>query len=128
MEHSLFLAKLLGVVLVVGQVVKEVRRKEFAEACSKASASPATLLVLGGVLFTTSTALVLSHSVWVADWRLAVTLIGWSMLTVSLLQMFVPRSMTWPMRVLPNAWYRILVDVVQILLGLYLLYWGFLAY
>ena len=34
MEHSIFLAKLLGVILVVGPVVKEVRRKPFAEACA----------------------------------------------------------------------------------------------
>lgn len=128
MEHSVCLAKLLGVVLVVGPVVKEVRRKPFAEACARASESPAALLAIGGELFIAATALVLSHSVWVADWRLVVTLIGWLMLVVSLLQMFAPRSMVWPMRVLPNAGYRHVLDLAQVGVGLYLLYWGFLAY
>ena len=128
MEHSVFLAKLLGVILVVGPVVKEVRRKPFAEACARASESPTAIFVIGSVLFIVSTAFVLSHNVWVADWRLVVTLIGWLMLAVSLLQIFAPRLMVWPMSVLPNARYRYVVDLGQLLVGLYLLYWGFLAY
>ena len=39
-EHSAFLTKLLGVILVVGPIVKEVRRKQFGEACALASKSP----------------------------------------------------------------------------------------
>ena len=127
-EHSIFLAKLLGVILVVGPIVKEVRRKPFAEACARASESPTAVFVIGALLFIVSTAFVLTHSVWVADWRLVVTLIGWLMLVVSLLQIFVPQSMVWPMRVLPNAKYRFVLDLAQLLVGLYLLYWGFLAY
>jgi hypothetical protein len=127
-EHSIFLAKLLGVILVVGPVVKEVRRKPFAEAAVRASESPTAIFVIGSVLFIVSTAFVLSHNIWIADWRIVVTLIGWLMLAVSLLQIFVPRSMAWPMGVLPNASYRYVVDLGQLVVGLYLLYWGFLAY
>ena len=36
--------------------------------------------------------------------------------------------MAWPMSVLPKARYRYVVDLGQLLVGLYLLYWGFLAY
>ena len=127
MERSLFLAKLLGVILVIGPVVKTVRHKQFVEACDRANESPITVFVIGGVLFTLSTAFVLSHSVWVADWRLVVTLIGWLMLAISLLQLFLPQSMAWPMRVLPKAKYRFVLDVAQLLLGCYLAYHGFLA-
>jgi hypothetical protein len=98
-EHSLFLAKLMGIVLVVGPIVKTVRHKQFVIACAR--------------------------SVWAADWRVAITLLGWLMLSVSLLQLFFPRSMAWPMQVLPEAKYRIVLDVAQLLLGVYLVYHGF---
>ena len=125
MEHSLFLAKLMGIVLVVGPIVKTVRHKQFVIACARAYESPTAILVIGGLVFICSTALVLSHSVWTADWRMVVTVLGWLMLSVSLLQLFVPRSMAWPMRVLPAAKYRIALDVAQLLLGVYLVYHGF---
>ncbi len=128
MEHSIFLARLLGVILVVGPIIKVVRHKQFAEACERAYASSVVVFVIGALLFVLSTAFVLSHSVWVADWRIVVTLIGWLMLSVSLLQLFVPRSMAWPMTRLPRARYRCMLDLGQVLLGLYLLYWGFVAY
>jgi hypothetical protein len=104
------------------------RQGDAAQGVRRAADSPAALLVLGGVLFIVSAALVLSHQVWVADCWVVVTLIGWLMLAVSLLQMFAPRSMAWPMRVLPNARYRYVVDAAQVLLGLYLLYGGSLAF
>jgi hypothetical protein len=125
MEHSLFLAKLMGVVLIVGPIVKTVRHKQFVIACARAYESPTAIFVIGGLVFICSTALLLSHAVWVADWRIVVTLLGWLMLSVSLLQLFFPRSMAWPMRVLPEARYRIILDVSQALLGAYLLYHGF---
>lgn len=125
MEHSLFLAKLMGIVLVVGPIVKTVRHKQFVIACARAYESLTAILVIGGLVFICSTALVLSHSVWTADWRMVVTVLGWLMLSVSLLQLFVPRSMAWPMRVLPAAKYRIALDVAQLLLGVYLVYHGF---
>lgn len=128
MEHSIFLARLLGVILVVGPIVKVVRHKQFVETCERAYASSVAVFVIGGLLFVLSTAFVLSHSVWATDWRIVVTLIGWLMLSVSLLQLFVPRSMAWPMTRLPRARYRFVLDLGQVLLGLYLLYWGFVAY
>ena len=125
MEHSLFLAKLLGVIFVVGPIIKTVRHKQFVEACTRAYESPTAVFVIGTLLFMVSTAFVLSHSVWVADWRLVVTLIGWLMLCISLLQVFLPQSMAWPMRDLPKAKYRIVLDVAQLVLGLFLVYEGF---
>jgi hypothetical protein len=127
-EHSIFLAKLLGVILVGGPIVKVARHKQFVEACERAYGSPTAVFVIGGLLFIVSTAFVLSHSVWVADWQIVVTLIGWLMLSISLLQLFMPCSMAWPMTVLPRARYRFVLDLGQVLVGLYLVYWGFLAY
>lgn len=127
MEHSIFLAKLLGVILVVGPVVKMIRHKQFVEACARAYESPTAVFVIGGLLFVVSTSFVLSHSVWVADWRIVVTLIGWLMLSISLLQLFFPQTMRWPMRDLPIARYRIVLDIGQMLLGLFFVYHGFWA-
>ena len=114
----------MGVILLVGPVIKIVRHRPFVEACERAYRSPIAMLVIGSLLFMVSCAFVLSHSVWVGDWRLVITLIGWLMLAISLLQIFWPRSMYWPMLVLPQARYRIWLDLAQILIGLYLLYCG----
>jgi hypothetical protein len=75
-QHSQFLAALLGIILVVGPVIKFVRHRLFVEACERAYRSPIAMLVIGSLLFIVSCAFVLSHSVWVADWRLIVILIA----------------------------------------------------
>ena len=77
MPTSLFLAKLIGPLFLavgVGLIVNAAVYKKLAE---EALASLALIYLSGLLAMTAGMAIVLSHNVWAADWRVLVTLLGW---------------------------------------------------
>ena len=77
MPTSIFLAKLIGPVLLaigVGLLVNSAAYRTMAEEGLRSR----VLIYLTGVLtMTAGLAVVLNHSVWAADWRVIITLLGW---------------------------------------------------
>ena len=77
MPTSIFLAKLIGPIFLavgIGLIVNAAVYKTLAEEFLRSHA----LIYLSGLLtMTAGMALVLSHNVWVADWRVVITLLGW---------------------------------------------------
>ena len=77
MPTSIFLAKLIGPVLLaigVGLLVNSAAYRTMAEEGLRSR----VLIYLTGVLtMTAGLAVVINHSVWAADWRVIITLLGW---------------------------------------------------
>jgi hypothetical protein len=77
MPTSLFLAKLIGPLFLavgVGLIANAAVYKKLAD---EALASLALIYLTGLLAMTAGLAIVLSHNVWVADWRVLITLLGW---------------------------------------------------
>ncbi len=92
MNLSNYLAQLWGITIVVVSFVLLIKpkllEKLFAQAENKATMSfwGITTLVIG-------IAMVLVHNVWVSDWRVTITILGWLTLLKGLDLLFFPKRM-----------------------------------
>jgi uncharacterized membrane protein len=77
MSNSIFLARLIGPVLLVAAVALFLNRAAFRTMAQEFLRSPALLYLSGFLTLAAGVALVLSHNVWVADWRVIITILGW---------------------------------------------------
>ena len=77
MELSVFLAKVLGLYLVIVAPAALLNRKHFPRLIKEFSDSLAMVVLSGFVALVLGLLLVVSHNVWTADWRVIITLLGW---------------------------------------------------
>ena len=79
MQTSLFLAKLAGPVLLAGALGLFLNARAFRAMAEEMTQSRALIFLSGLILMTSGVAIVLVHNVWAADWRGAITILGWLM-------------------------------------------------
>jgi len=77
MELSLFLAKFLGLYLMVLSALCALRMKVFEEVKESFLAQRALIFFSGLIALAVGIAIVVSHSVWEPGWRCAITVIGY---------------------------------------------------
>ena len=78
MQTSIFLAKLIGPVMLVAAVALLMNAAAF-RAMAHDFLRNAPLIFISGVLtMTAGVAIVLHHNVWTEDWRVIITLFGWA--------------------------------------------------
>ena len=125
MATSIFLAKLLGPILVLVAVALFVNRKSLDALARELLNSPA-LLLLGFLDFAAGLAIVLTHNVWVADWRVIITLLGWLLLVRGVVRTLVPDQVRlYGMKLMRNRNAVTGVLAVVLVLGLVLSYHGY---
>jgi hypothetical protein len=126
MQTSIFLAKLIGPILLVAGVAMLVNRKEMDALAQEFLRSRALLLLLGLIDLAIGLAIVLTHNVWVADWRLIITLLGWLLLVRGAVRMLVPDQVrAFGTKFLRNANVVTGSLAVTTALGLVLSYFGY---
>ena len=77
MQTSIFLARLIGPVMLVVGIAIFLNRRAFRDMAEEFLASPALLFLSGLLVMPMGAAIVLTHNVWTADWRVLITLFGW---------------------------------------------------
>jgi uncharacterized protein YjeT (DUF2065 family) len=77
MATSVFLAKLIGPVLVVAMISLFVNTAGYRAMAQEFLRSPALIYLSGVLAMIAGLAIVLSHNVWVANWPVLITLLGW---------------------------------------------------
>jgi hypothetical protein len=92
MQTSIFIARLLGPVLLIAGIAMLVNRKQLDAIVQELFRGPLLLLLLGIIDFTVGLAIVLTHNVWAADWRVIITLLGWALLVRGAVRMLVPEQ------------------------------------
>jgi len=128
MQTSVYLARLLGPVLVLAGLAMILDPQGYVAAATGIVNSPALLLfaaflgVLGG------TAIVLAHNVWAADWRVIITLLGWISIVDSASWILIPRQAAalWT-PVLQAENFGLIAGAITLLLGAVLGYFGYFA-
>lgn len=125
MSLSNYLAQLWGIIIVVVSFIllfnpKRLRRL-FAEAHNES-----LLFFWGIVTFAIGLVMVLIHNLWVLDWPVCITLLGWLTLVKGLDLLFFPGRMKrrWPKM---KNWVWVLIFSLLLLCGLVLTYLGFAA-
>src|SRR5947199_3977581 len=77
MTTSVFLARLIGPVLLVVGIAVFLNQRAFRDMAEEFLASRALLFLSGLLVMPMGLAIVLTHNVWTADWRVLITLFGW---------------------------------------------------
>lgn len=77
MTTSIFLARLLSPLLLLAGIGIALNREFYRGMAADFLANRGLVYFGGATLLLAGTALILTHNVWSADWRIIVTLIGW---------------------------------------------------
>ncbi|MHA1518100.1 MAG: hypothetical protein ACTSYK_05785 [Alphaproteobacteria bacterium] len=77
MQTSVFLAQLIGPVMLVAAISMLINRDSQRAMARAFLDSPPLIYISGVLVMTVGLAIVLNHNVWVADWRVIITLFGW---------------------------------------------------
>jgi hypothetical protein len=77
MTSSVFLARLIGPVMLVIGLAVFANQRAFRDMAEEFLASRALLFLSGLLIMPMGLAIVLTHNVWTADWRVLITLFGW---------------------------------------------------
>ena len=93
MQSSAFIARLMGPLLLVNAIAILVNRRGFQEMIAGATRNPA-VIYLTGLLTLLAGLLVLEfHNVWVLDWRVLVTIVGWLSIAGGIARIVFPAGM-----------------------------------
>ena len=77
MQTSVFLAKLIGPVMLVAAVSLFVNAAGYRAMAQEFLRSPALIYLAGVLTMTAGLAIVLAHNVWVFNWPVLITILGW---------------------------------------------------
>jgi hypothetical protein len=92
MPTSIFLAKLIGPVYVAIGIAVIANRATFHKLVEEFLASPALIFFAGVVTLPVGLAIVLTHNVWTADWRVIITILGWLAAISGAIRLIVPHQ------------------------------------
>ena len=77
MSTSLFLARLIGPVMLVIGLAVFANPRGFRDMAEEFIASRAMMFLSGIIVMPAGLAIVLTHNLWSADWRVLITIFGW---------------------------------------------------
>ena len=128
METSIFLAKVIGLISVISAIAVMVRYKESLVFDEGAVKSPLFTFVSGFVFLILGVLIIVSHPVWTFDWRIVITILGWLVFLKGIGRIFFPNAVKRMIEKKKDNRKFILGEIAVFLIGLYLLYYGFIVY
>jgi hypothetical protein len=90
MQTSIFLARLIGPVMTLVGISLLMNETAFRKMAMEFLRSPALIFFSGMILMPAGLAVVLSHNVWVLNWPVIITLLGWIAVISGALRVFAP--------------------------------------
>jgi hypothetical protein len=126
MAASLFLAKLIGPILVISAIGMLINRKSFEAIADEILRSHLLVFVFGAIDLGLGLAIVLTHNVWAADWRIIITLLGWLMIVRGAARILIPAQVKeFGTKFVKNQSAITTSFAVVLVLGLILSYFGY---
>ena len=128
MQTSIFLARLLGPIVLLVAICLALNPRTFRTMASEIVHSVTLIYLFGLMDFAAGLAIVLVHNVWVADWRVLITLLGWLLLLRGLVRtLATEKIMGYATRILAMKRLFPVASAVMVVFGLVLCYFGYLA-
>ena len=123
MELSIFLAKVIGLYFVILSLFVLIRSKVMNEVIQEVTSNPGMMFLMAVVTLILGIMLIVSHNIWVADWRVIITVLGWLIFVGGIVRLFFINSAKkigeWWSR---HRGFMMFMMVVYLIIGLYLLY------
>jgi hypothetical protein len=90
MQTSIFIARLIGPVMIVAGLAVLLNRQGFRTMAEDFLANRGLMFLAGMMVMLAGLAIVLTHNVWTSDWRVLVTLFGWLLVIAGAIRMIEP--------------------------------------
>lgn len=127
MEAPIFLARAIGLFGAISTLAV-MARYSCHLAIEEDTARNTPLIYLSGFLaLGIGVLLVVGHQVWVWDWRVLITIIGWLTVLKGMLRIFFPEMVKTLIAKKKHSKKFLLADIAVFLASLYLLYQGFIV-
>jgi hypothetical protein len=127
-QVSIFLARLLGPLLLIGGASILLNPKAFRTLAGEVIRSVTLVYLFGFIDFAAGLAIVLTHNVWLLSWRVLITLLGWLMLIRGAIRVLIPETvMAYAAKVLRKKQVLPAAGVVTAAIGLVLCYFGYVS-
>jgi uncharacterized protein YjeT (DUF2065 family) len=126
MELSLFLAQVMGIVISAFAIASLIRPAIIRDAIRDFDHESFARLVIGCMAIALGAVLVLTHNVWVKDFRVVITIFGWTALLKGIGYLVAPKlAVNFTKSMLKSKGQMQLFLLVCLALGIYLAYTGF---
>ena len=126
MGTSIFLAKLIGPVCLVIGLALLINGAAFRTLAGEFLDSPALMFLSGVITLPAGLAIVLTHNVWAADWRILITILGWLAVVGGLIRLLAPqRAVAVGRTMLANPSTLHISTGVYLLIGALLCFFGY---
>jgi len=125
MATSIFLARLIGPVMALVGVSVLANEAAFRKLAQDFLRSPALIFLSGMILMPAGLAVVLSHNVWVANWPVIVTLLGWIAIISGAVRVFAPDRATKLGKKVLSYNFTMAAATFWVIVGAALCYFGF---
>jgi hypothetical protein len=89
---SIFLAKLIGPFFLILGASLLINRVQFRAMVDEFVRTPALVFLTGLMILPVGLAIVITHNVWSADWRLLITILGWLAIISGALRLLAPQQ------------------------------------
>lgn len=124
-DLSHFLAQILGVWLIVLSLYTFIKHDHLRAALEEVEHSPSTQLTWALATFFMGLLTILIHQVWVWDWPVAITIIGWVLTIVGVLRLFFPDNFfKQSLRIFEGPLSYVSASF-WLVIGVFLSWWGF---
>ena len=127
MQTSLLIARLIGPVILVAGLAVFANQRGFREIAEEFLASRALMFLSGLLIMPVGLAIVLTHNIWTADWRVLVTAFGWLNVFAGALRLFGPLFVVRAGRaMLQKTYFTSVAAAIWVVLGLLFCFFGYL--
>ena len=127
MSTSLFLARLIGPVMLVIGLAVFANPRGFRDMAEEFIASRAMMFLSGIIVMPAGLAIVLTHNLWSADWRVLITIFGWLNVVGGAIRLARPPFLSKTGRaMLKQPWFTSVAAGIWVVLGLLFCFFGYL--
>ncbi len=126
MTTSVFIARLIGPVMLAIGLAVFANQRSFRDMAEEFLASRALLFLSGLLIMPAGIAIVLTHNIWAADWRVLITLFGWLNAIGGAVRLVAPDTVMQTGRTMLRRPYFIpIAAAIWVVLGLVFCFFGF---
>lgn len=122
---SIFLAQVIGLYLFLMSLAMLVHQQRFKKTCSDLLGNMMLITLTGGIMLVVGLLIVVDHNIWVPDWPVLITIIGWILLLQGLMRLFVPDAFIKMSKDMQGKVVYTLGCWIRLFVGIYLIWAGF---
>ena len=127
MNSSILLARLIGPYIIVIGASLMLNQKIFRQIMEDFPKNPSLVFITGLLTFVAGLATVLFHNIWVANWRVIITIFGWLVLIKGVLLVVFPAALIKTTKIYSENFKLVLIPWgIMILIGIFLTIKGYI--